>query len=402
MKRACFNYAWLVGLIGCSFNATPATTDGQLTDGKPVVDGVPTDGNTCGGAALMFVPKHFGKCAVPVKKLTTLGSGTTFVIDTSAKTINDGSGTRALLESAVVTQNSGPDLLLVASENLTILSNQTVTVVGTRALVLVDTATFTLDGRIIVRVNGNSPGAGAYANACGVQGVQQGDGLATATVAGAGGGGFGLPLANQTLQLSGGDGGGVGVVFGSLGGSFISAASTLVPLRGGCAGGNGLAATAGAGGGAIAIVANQLQLNSGSVVAVPGAGGSAATNITSGGGGGGSGGAIWLEGNGVRVSGMCMANGGGGGAGWGGSIGTDGEVGHITDTTPAAGGDGVVDGVGKGGKGAAGSDPALDSGAGAVGSSTAGGGGGGPGVIHVTTHMGSPAFGGSTFSPPRT
>lgn len=392
----------MLGLVGCSFDAKTATTDGRLLDGTPNVDGASTDGNTCGGAPLLFVPKHFGKCAVPTQKLVTLGSGTTFEIDTSAKTINDGSGARALNESAVVMQNNGPELLLVASDNLTIQSNQTVTVVGTRALVLVDTATFTLDGKIIVRVNGSTPGAGAYASACGFQGSQQGDGFATVTAAGAGGGGFGLPLSNQMLQLSGGDGGAVAVAIGSLGGSYISAASTLVPLRGGCAGGSGLATSPGAGGGAIAIVANQLQLNSGSVVAVPGAGGGAANNIATGGGGGGSGGAIWLEGNVVRVSGLCTANGGGGGGGWGGSIGTAGEIGHIVDGTPANGGDSAVDGLGKGGNGAAGTASALDGGAGSIGGSTAGGGGGGPGVIHVTAHTGSPSFSGSTFSPPRT
>ena len=385
----------------CSFQGNGAANDGRSgvdgnLDGAPISDGRPTDAGPCGGAALTFSPRHFDKCAVSAVKLSTLG-GDAITINTTTKTINrgNGAGLELLPEATVVSQAGGPELLLVASNNLTITASQIVTVIGARSIVFVDTATLTIDGKIIAAANGQIGGAGAHTASCGVFG-NTGDGVSTAFAnVGAGGGRFGEPMFDAGVQRSGAQGGGS---FGAPGGKFFTASASLAKLRGGCPGGPGLVTAKGAGGGAIGLVANTVQINTGGVVAVPGSGGGAAASGFTGGGGGGSGGAIWIEGRSVRVSGICTANGGGGGAGNKNGVGASGSDGAQASATKAAGG-AAQSGGPDGGKGAAGSDKA-EAGEASGNGETAGGGGGGPGVIRVKSHGGPPSVSGSLFSPP--
>jgi hypothetical protein len=388
------------GVGACSFQSNGVTGDGAPgvdgnRDGAPS-DGRPTDGGPCGGAALTFSPRHFDKCAVSAMKLSTLG-GNAITINTTNKTINRGNGPELLPQATVVAQAGGPEILLVASTNLTITATQVVTVVGARSIVFVDTATLTVDGRIIAAADSEIGGAGAHAASCGSIG-NSGDGVFTVLAGvGAGGGGFGEPMFDPDTERSGARGGGS---LGAFGGKFFAASASLAKLRGGCAGGTGLFTKKGAGGGAIGLVANTVQVNSDGVLAVPGSGGGAAAFDTTGGGGGGSGGAIWIEGASVRVSGTCTANGGGGGAGHKNSVGGAGANGAL-DNDNAANGGSAQSGGPDGGKGAAGTNVA-EAGDNPGPGDTAGGGGGGPGVIRVKSHIGTPSIGGALFSPPLT
>ena len=405
MRRT--SHTWVLasalGFSACSFQANGVAGDGApgvdgTRDGAPLVDGRPIDGGPCGGAALTFLPRHFDKCAVSAMKLSTLG-GDMITINTTTKTINRGNGVgpELLPQATVVAQAGGPDLLLVASTNLTITATQVVTVVGARSIVFVDTATLTVDGRIIAAANGEIGGAGAHAASCGSIG-NSGDGVFTALAgAGAGGGGFGEPMFDPGTARSGAKGGGN---LGAPGGKFFPASASLAKLRGGCAGGTGLMTSKGAGGGAIGLVANTVQVNTTGVLAVPGSGGGAAASGFTGASGGGSGGAIWIEGASVRMSGICTANGGGGGAGHKMGVGDSGADG-AQDTDVVADG-GVAQSSGSdGGKGAAGGTKA-EAGKNPGPGETAGGGGGGPGVIRVKSHVGAPSIGGALFSPPLT
>lgn len=322
-------------------------------------------------------------------KLSTLG-GDMITINTTTKTINRGNGVgpELLPQATVVAQAGGPDLLLVASTNLTITSTQVVTVIGARSIVFVDTATLTIDGKIVATANGEIGGAGAHANSCDSLGNSGDGGLTIFAAVGAGGGGFGAPMFDPDAQSSGAKGGGP---LGAPGGKFFPASASLAKLRGGCAGGTGVMTSKGGGGGAIGLVANTVQVNTNGVLAVPGSGGGAAASGFTGASGGGSGGAIWIEGASVRVSGS---------AGYKNSVGSAGADG-AQDTNNAADG-GVAQSSGPdGGKGAAGGTKA-EAGKNPGPGETAGGGGGGPGVIRVKSHVGAPSIGGALFSPPLT
>lgn len=211
--------------------------------------------------------------------------------------------------------------------------------------------------------------------------------------------GEGTPGASRmSAAAGGGGGGGFGAVGaeGGLGATQPPPAAAggtevgnveLVPLRGGCRGGQGgtpnqalTGASGGLGGGAIQISARQTMVIEGRVAA-PGGGGKAASTSTAGagGGGGGGGGAILLEASMIALGdeATVCANGGGGGAGTGSneiaSSGSDGQC----MATPALGGIGATSG-GNGGAN-------IPAGAGASGDSdsSAGGGGGGGAVGRI-------------------
>lgn len=179
--------------------------------------------------------------------------------------------------------------------------------------------------------DGNGPGAGAGAGIGG----------------GAGGSYCGL----------GGEGGG-----GNRPGRKYGTAE-LVPLLAGSSGGNGSIYEAGAGGGAVQIIAaDSLTVTETGRIHVGGADGLQHA-------GGGSGGAILLESPEITVAGMLAANGGGGGSS-AGSFG-DGAAGEMID----------------GGDGSRTDDAAFS-----------GGGGGGAGYIRLNTRMGMATITG-TISP---
>jgi hypothetical protein len=210
--------------------------------------------------------------------------------------------------------------------------------------------------------------------------------------------------AAETSGASPGSGGGGNVTVGATGGrayggtpgsggAATNVTPTLVPLRGGCAGGY-FDEYGGYGGGAVQLVsATRVVVLPGAAINAGGGGGSIALG-PGGGGGGGSGGAILLEAPTVELrDGSGLAANGGGGGGANANPGTTGRV----SLQPAPGGVGCRNddrACSAGGAGAARDtlpEPGVEAQP-ASGTSTlsqAGGGGGAIGVIRINTLDGS-------------
>ena len=329
----------------------------------------------------------------------TLPSGTT--IDTNTGAVTGPSGAIAVATS-ITSQTGGPMLRVLMAKSFTIGD---VRVTGGGALAIVAAGDITITGTLDLSADGVTFGPGAVA--C----VGTGAGGNTNT------GSFSRPPAGNSggypayiWDIGGGGGGG----FGSLGGTggayqTVSTGGTagpmngtadLVPLRGGCPGGDGMQGPhGGAGGGALQLVANgtvhlvassssKAQINVGGGGGEPGELGHTSTSDPSpvyGSGGGGAGGGILIEASAVTLdaeTGLWAA--GGGGAGWGscgaGPLGTDGPANASTPTggacpagtTPTStGGDGATTANGADGQSAT--------------TGSAGAGGGGLGRIRINT-----------------
>jgi hypothetical protein len=206
--------------------------------------------------------------------------------------------------------NQATRYCVVAATNITLASNRTLTAHGSKPLVLLAISTFDLQGVIDVSSQqGSLPGAGAAAaTSC----------LNTTAAAG-NSGGFGGSF--------GGKGGNGGAISGTTPDGIIGTpapalAALPTELRGGCPGGTGsstmagVAPVGGSGGGAVAIIAEVIQMNG--TINASGAGGKGGPATQSGGGGGGSGGMIVLDAPSIMPgtgTPWLFANGGGGGQG---------------------------------------------------------------------------------------
>ena len=277
--------------------------------------------------------------------------------------------------------NQASRYCVIVGSSITLASGKTLTVHGSKPLVLLATSTFDLEGTIDVSSKrGGTPGAGA-ATSC-----------PNTTAAAGNSGGFGGSF--------GGKGGDGGTIAGATPDGTKGIAAPALPtlptyLRGGCPGGNGSSTTAGtapaggSGGGAVLIIAvNMIQMNG--TINASGAGGRGGPMIESGGGGGGSGGMIVLD-TPLIVPGAgpiwLFANGGGGGQGGTGSgaasgPGADGQE-SSAPLTVGTGGSSSKSG-GNGGDGAAGAQAASDSG---TASNSGGGGAGGGGAGFIRTPL---------------
>ena len=229
----------------------------------------------------------------------------------------------------IVSQTGGPELCVIAGDQITV--NNVVVVTGARPLVLFAIDSITISGTLDLSSKRSPARVGAAGNAgttlCGTP---------TAAGANATGGGGG---AGGTF---GGRGGNGGTGNGGTGTRGVSAPiGTLTLVHGGCPGskgGNTGGGLAGAGGGAVYMIAGNQILVEGNVFAA-GAGGSATTAVYSGGGGGGSGGLIGFQAPMVSVTGIVSANGGGASAGASGAaqglVGTDGTTATSRRPLPA-------------------------------------------------------------------
>ncbi|GMU59218.1 MAG: hypothetical protein AMXMBFR34_09810 [Myxococcaceae bacterium] len=283
-------------------------------------------------------------------------------------------------------------------------------VLGTHRAVLLYTDALTVAPGSQLRATGGRALIIAVRGSAGVHGVI--DVGSTAGDAGAGSGagctaGVGLRGAARSFgghEMAGGSGGGA---FGTAGGAGGSGDGTmggvggvpqgtpqLVPLQGGCPGGQGGAADVspapgGRGGGALQLTVGGTLSVTGLITAygAGGAGGMYDAVDTGGGGGGGSGGGLLLEANvfTMGTAGTLTANGGGGGQGAAEASGTgtapSGANGSPVAAGPAPGGASSACG-GNGGSGAAGST-AAQSGLNESCSSGGSGGGGGGGVGRI-------------------
>jgi hypothetical protein len=269
-----------------------------------------------------------------------------------------------------------PDVLVLAVGGLTLNVGVTIQISGERAVAIMSDGDVVIGGTLITRAGGSV----ATREAC-WGGDTQPVGPDDARP-GAGGGGFGGQGGNggSVLGVSGGGGKARGDTIGN---------AQLVPLRGGCRGGEHDTGTFGIPGGALQITSRTAIRVNGHVSA-PGGGGS----VTA---GGGSGGGVLLEAPEVSVAGGVFVNGGGGGCGGFGS----GQSGSNDSTDPAPGhsGSGCLPDA-SGGDGGSLATPARSGtnvDAAAFPGQNAAAGGGGVGRIRINTIDG--AVGGGTFSP---
>jgi hypothetical protein len=313
-----------------------------------------------------------------------LGDSATINTDTGEVKVG---GSVVTVYSESVAQPNGPVVRVFAVKSLVA---KDVVVTGKNAIAMVSAGDIKISGVFAASANGAGPGAGAFADG-NCRGKDSP--FKQACIGGAGGGGFGSP---------GGGGGSakdpVAYADGGTGGT-IAGNAELVPLRGGCGGGDTYDGTrgggggGGGGGGAIHLVARTEVSVSGVLAANGGTGP-----------GGGSGGGILLEAPIIDVAGRVVANGAGGGSG----LGPGREDGRL-DATPASGSAARAD------DGEFGAIRSAQSGSGGAGSIAAengrniiapdgfatfgGGGGGGVGRIRVNTASGG-IRGGGVFSPP--
>ena len=361
----------------CSFsgnNGTPAEPDGPSgMDSQPKPDARPDampDAKVC-------VPGYIDLCNVTARTdmFTPATNG-------SLNTSTDG-------RCIVKTQTDDPDLCILYFAKVDIPTGVTITVTGSRALVLASTTTLSIAGTLDVGSRRMRPDRGAASNhsTCAYATNPEND------LGGGGGGGAGGTFATQGGAGGTGDMNDNNNQDGNAPGGTPGTALADPPavLRGGCpgqkagnatnnGGGNG-----GASGGAVYLFAKAAINISGTVLAT-GAGGSGVSS-RNGGGGGGSGGTIVIESETQSVlSGTFLATGGGGGEGGASpNVGQDpGESGDdATTAVAAAGGNAIAEG-GDGGAGATYSnDAVVPAGKGQDSDGGGGGGGGGNGFIAV-------------------
>ena len=279
--------------------------------------------------------------------------------------------------------NSDPACVL-SGDTISIDQGVTITVAGSRPLVLIAPTEIDLNGTIdVASYAGGKIGPDADLPGCN---------LATGpnhTGGGAGG----------SWATKGGDGGDDQNDPGSHG---MAGPTVALQMRGGCRGQDGTGGGAGggaggAGGGALVLITATIAMSNTGIVDASGAGGGGGPSgaTSAGGGGGGTGGLVVLSASSVTIYGSIFANGGGGGAGTDGgnaaprgtessSVFDVGNGGQDPDNNGGSGGNGYVSG-----------SMATNGGKGQNNDGGGGGGGGGAGYIHVphgVTVLGSPSL----------
>jgi hypothetical protein len=382
----------LWALAGCAFDRSGVPGD----DAPPIDAARGPDGDSPDGAVgcVPWDALNVDPCdgALPEPDTINLASGD-FVYDTDTGTLSEQGGGDTTPASALLTQARGPEVRALNVRSFNIDAAGSLTVVGSRPLVIVVHGSASIAGTIDVsaRVTGegtSTPGPGGNSAECGNGAGEPGKPSTNANAGGGGGGGGGF-------GDDGGDGGdGNGAGHGGKGGKGAkNGAADLVPLRGGCAGGAGGAdaldpvnpgGRAGDGGGAIEITALGTIEVSGAIRA-GGSGGATQLIGLGGGGGAGSGGAILLDADVAIVSASAALCGNGGGGGEGGQIletSEDGEPATCSETIEAQGG-ALSPGGGDGGDGGALIDLTGDNATNGASGGGGGGGGGGVGRIRV-------------------
>jgi hypothetical protein len=386
-------------VVGCSgYGGTPsqAPPSGPVAAVPPTATDTTIDGGA-GPLALGFKPSNLPDLGAVVKTQDLVFStscSTFYTLDTDAGSIQcDADGSTLAPVFLTVTQTSpNPDgspakATVVAAPNIVIEPAVEVRVQGSAPLAFVASGRVSIGGRLRVRATSNAAVAGGFS-------------APQDTIVGGNGPGGGAP------GVGGGAAGGTYCGLGGIGGGGAAAgqpavpygAARLVPLVGGSSGGNGslvgLATPAGAGGGAVELVAGQLVevLAQGHVNAGGGGAGGGGCGVNA--SGGGSGGAILVEAPKVTIAGALAANGGAGASVCAPETaidGTDDASRAISSTSDE----------GNGGSGSGG--PTRDGAPGTVGTQLggdgAGGGGGGAGRIRVNAGAGGADFSGGVLSP---
>jgi len=384
------------GVMGgaCTVNNAPATVDAG--SGPPGADGG-TDAAPGSASPLGFVPSNISLSGIDLTMAGDSDIATLCELSTEpAPTPGATCLTNAV--EAIVTQSDGSKVHLYVVKSLKVEPAGHVTVntpVGGLPLVIVSLGDMTILGSIDVHAEGAQAfGGGFQSTQNGQKGAGPGGGPpasgvgATTKGAGAGGGSYcgkGGPGAVEAMSPT--QAGAATASYGT---------PEITPLVGGSSGGSG-SFGAGAGGGAVQLVAGgQFSLGEGTSINVGGGGGAPAvsSNFGDNSSGGGSGGSILIEAKGVQINGILAANGGGGGGV--SATGTNGTP----DAKPAPGG--ASAGVGAGGAGGAASsiDGATPA---SVEPGPVGGGGGGVGRIRINSTSGAALIAANAvLSPPVT
>jgi hypothetical protein len=399
--------------------ATGAMCTPQTACLYPIAFDAPCDGGVCGATGTCapslfpYVPSNFNPDTVapPTRNVVVICA---YWFDTDAVRASfdpdgglqpdGGSGCfPPRFTPTVVHQDGGDDLLVLATKDLVIMDGGSLNFIGSRPVALavygdalVDHgflfagSFYPLPGADAVGAGGSAPAGRYWGTKSFCDGGSGGNGLfANQAASGGGGGAFGSTGGPGGM----GDGAGSGNFVNGGDAGTANGGASLVPLRGGCAGGAGgpQGDLGGYGGGALQVsVAGRFVIN-GSLVGAPGGGGFGGdshdtTTPKGGGGGGGSGGAVLLEALHLRFANSALtANGGGGGGGDGdhngGQLGAPGAFGYLGSgfsVGGAAGGNG-----GNGGNGASTAAPAGPGGNATSDNAAGGGGGGGFGRIRI-------------------
>ena len=346
-----------------------------------------TNGSSDASCGWTFAHTNFDGCALAASP-TALDITASTTLDPSTPAPN----------RTTITQSDGTILVVYHLTELSVASSSTLDLIdasNVAGLIFAVEGDVTLAGRVITATGANDPTHCATSK--GADGV-----ISTLNSAGGGGGGGGGAAA------FGGDGtDGASTGFGAHGtrGALVASATSLAPLRGGCAGGRGAkifngqgtGTVGGRGGGAIEIAARGTVMISGEIDAA-GRGGGTSTHAGEGGGGGGAGGGILLEAPAITIPGRVCADGGSGAQGGGGSVaGVAGTTSPCIVTAGAVTSNSGSSAGGDGGDGGYAAAPAGGvAGAATTGSQNAGGGGGGGGgaVGWIRIHALTPVLGG--------
>jgi hypothetical protein len=368
----------LAGLAGCSFqHGQAAIGDGRPQDGTVIIDTPPPDTQICLGAGVWALCLNSAPSA-PVD-LTGLG------------TFDTGSDSHCLSATPPMWSSTQPSSCFVVGSSVTL--NDTLTVTGSRPLVLVATDTITIGSNGLLDVSsrrGGTSGPGATASVTCNAAVAPDNNLNTSSGGGGGAGGSFVGV------NKGGDGG-----RGSTGGNAATGgkAANLVPppttLRPGCSGSNGGDGDnrsndhglGGATGGAAYLVAGTSITVSG-IINASGAGATGG-DVFGGGGGGGSGGMLVFYAPMINASsGKVLANGGAGQGGGDSNTGpADGmDVDPTMPLTPANGGPASGGGSDNNPGGHGFAQGANQTPGGTTNAQDGGGGGGGGGGGYILTH----------------
>lgn len=344
----------IVSASGCRAIVELAETDSHDVPGPDAASATDPRCTSWSHTAGVFDP-----CAIPPPGAPLELSAGSWTYDSNSGALTDPNDNASFPPSVFVTDADGIEVRVVSVEQFTLPLGATLSVSGKRPLLIAAWSVANVGGVINVTAGANPelcPASSAGANNA------EGAG-------GGGGGGFGLAGA------SGGTG-----IDGAAAGGTAGPASPTATLRGGCRGGTGGNAFAGAGGdggGAILIAAYE-RIDVSGTIAAGGNGGGGARGGRSGGGGGGSGGFVGLAASEIAVGSTAVlaANGGGGGGGCDGTPATSGEDAQATATAAGGGaGQGMGAGGGAGGVLGTAAKPGMAAHRGG------GGGGGGVGVV---------------------
>lgn len=337
-----------------------SSTDAFVLDASPADVSFPDVSVVDAGSSFPFVVSNFDPNIVePAKPNTTLDCGTsTFTYDSANDTAMFSGWCSGQTPPTPSVQIAGTDqeVVVLAFGSLNIAQGSRLRLAGDRPIILAVYGSANIAGEIDATGSGSTPGpGGGDVFHCG-NGAGEAGSSAVASFArgGGGGGGFG----------SMGRSGGVGVFSGLAGeGGTTNGNDSLIPLRGGCSGGNGARPNpqlptplGGGGGGAVQLSVSDLLEVNGTISAS--GGGGAGGGIRSGGGGGGAGGAVLLEAGSLQVGNAAFVTANGGGGGEGGSaqgpgVSDPGNDGAKRSAMSASGGSGESNSGGDGGNGGA-------------------------------------------------